>query len=182
MGFERIQRGSVDSCNQQAARLSMTANCEGSILQNFQEILGGERIRMNDDSSHLWKPSAYLMPNDSGTGNASLVSVHPVPYHRGPASTSSPTPLFVSKPGRFPFSLMQIALNSRGLNSFQRFKIEEYFVDHFAQDGERLALFWNLDASDHVLLRDGEDFISVALRLHETNLQALAGRDLRMSA
>lgn len=77
---------------------------------------------------------------------------------------------------------MKIVLNSRGLNSFQRFKIEEYFVDHFTQDGGRLVLFWNLDASDQVLLRNGHDFISVALRLHESNLQALAGRDLRMSA
>lgn len=77
---------------------------------------------------------------------------------------------------------MKIVLNSRDLNSSQRFKIEEYFVDHFAQDGGRLVLFWNLDASDHILLRDGKDFISVALRVHESNLQAIAGRELRMSA
>lgn len=71
---------------------------------------------------------------------------------------------------------MTILLNARDLTDRQKSRIEKYFEENFAYDGNRAVLIWEADQSDRMLLNQGRDFASVAVALHESNLMELAGR------
>ena len=82
---------------------------------------------------------------------------------------------------------MRICINSKNLSELQRTRIENYFQENFSFEGKKPVLIWKEDESDSILLgyphgdsgRDQmpPDFTSIMFRVHENELQSIAGRD-----
>lgn len=84
---------------------------------------------------------------------------------------------------------MTICINSRDLEPCQCACVETYFREQFSYNGRRLALVWQDDDSNYMILgyQHGSkgslevipvkpDFSSVMFRVHEAALLAIAGR------